>query len=75
MVQPHGTTMWFKVQPWTGLRTPLPNGNGASIVSIGCAPASELSRRLSRGQGQTPGRGKATRTFSARVVINTNNTN
>ena len=63
VIQQHGTTMWSEVRPWMGLRTPLPNGNGAA-VSIGCGPAtttrSELSRRRSKGQGQTPGRGKAT---------------
>ena len=63
VIQQQGTTMWSEVRLWTGLRTPLPNGNGAA-VSIGCARAtttrSELSRRRSRGPGQTPGRGKAT---------------
>ena len=79
VIQQQGTTMWSKVRPWKGLQTPPLNGNGAA-VSIGCAPAtttrSELSRRRSRGQGQTPGRGDGNHcTFSARVVTNTNHTN
>ena len=79
VIQQQGTTMWSEVRPWTGLRTPVPNGNVA-VVSIGCDPAtttrSELSRGRSRVQGQTPGRGKATPAFfQPRVVTNTNHTN
>ena len=78
-MQQQGTTMgseaWLWMDPWSS----PPNGNLAA-VTIGCAPAtttrSELSRRRSRGQGQTTSRGKATPcTISATVVTNTNHTN
>ena len=76
MIKQQGRTIGSEVRPWTGLRTPPPNGNGAA-VNTGCAPATttcgKLSRRRSRGQGQTTGRGKANPVFfSARVLIDTN---
>ena len=45
VIKQQGTTMGSKVRPWTGLQTPLPNGNGAA-VHIGYAPATTKRSKL-----------------------------